>query len=168
VLGILVKKRFPLPLSDVTIMNRRIISIALVTCLSGVALIAFPFVDAAPPDSDGTHEHDEPRHKPLEKLSTVTGKVASWTTNREGVVDGFKVDAKTEVKFPPHQSEAILASVRVGGEVVVDGRRHETPKGDLHLHANRVSSGDTVIEIDRPEPKKHEGHPPHVQIVDEL
>jgi len=52
--------------------------------------------------------------------------------------------------------------------MVVDGRRHETPKGDIHLHANRISSGNTVIEIDRPEPKKHEVHPPHVQIVDEL
>jgi len=291
VLGILVIKRFPLPLPDVTIMNRRIIFIALLTCKGGLALIAFPFVDAAPPDSDATHEHDETRHMPLEMLSSVTGKVASWTTNkggdvdgfkfsenavvhfpphhgeqvsawlkleddvtvfakpksrpdgtevmeavvlqrgeeampvpgpkphhideaawqyiwyleamqvrapkphhpkphggkpgpghagdheeqpmsvhgkvtelhenREGVVDGFKVDAKTEVKFPPHQSEAVLASIQVGGEVVVEGRRHETPKGDIHLHANRVSSGDAVFEIDRPEPKKHEVHPPH-------
>ncbi len=248
-------------------MNRSIIPIALLACLSGLAFIAFSFVDAAPPDSDATHKHDEPRHRPLDKLSIVTGKVASWTTNkagdvdgfkvgenaivhfpphhgeqfsawlkleddvtvfampksrpdgaevmeavvlqrgdeamqvpgpkppqtkppegkpepdhaghrddqltslrgkvtelhenREGVVDGFKVDAKTEVQFPPHQSGVILASVQVGSEVVVDGRRHETPKGDIHLHADRISSGDAVIKIDRPEPKKHEGPPPH-------
>ncbi len=50
-----------LPLSDVTIMNRSIISIALLTFLSGLALITFPFVDAAPPDSNATHEHNVDR-----------------------------------------------------------------------------------------------------------
>lgn len=283
-------------------MNRRTHSIALLAGLSGLAIIAFPFVTAGQPDSDANTELGVHHHPTLEKISIVTGKVASWTTNkggdvdgfkvgentvvhfpphhgqevstwlkleddvtvfaklksrpdgsevmeavvmqrgddamlvpgpkprpgqphhpkphdrklgpdntgdreeqpmsvrgkvtemhenREGIIDGFKVDAKSEVKFPPHQSEAILLSIRVGDEVVVDGHRHETPKGDIHLHAHRVSSGETVIEVDRPAPKKHErnashekpfpkghdgekgkgnvqGRPPHVQIVDEL
>lgn len=255
-------------------MNHRVLSVALLACLSGLALIAFPFVDAAAPDNDAPHKTHEPEHMPLEKLSIVTGTVASWTTNkggdvdgfkvgesvvvhfpphhgeqvsawlkledevtvfakpksrpdgtevmeavvlqhgddamqvpgpkphhpkphegkphagkpgpghagdhreqlmsvrgkvtelhenREGVVDGFKVDAKTEVKFPPHQSKAIMASVQVGSEVVVDGRRHETPKGDIHVHADRISSGDSAITIDRPEPKKQAGPPPHAK-----
>ncbi len=241
-------------------MNRKISSIVLLTCLSGLALIAFPFVDAAPPDTDARHESHEPQRMRLEKLSIVTGNVATWTTNkggdvdgftvgenvvvhfpphhgeqvsawlkledevtvlakpksrpdgtkvmeavvlqrgddamqvpgpkprpeqasdreeqlmsvrgkvtelhenREGIIDGFKVDAKTEVKFPPHQSKAIMASVQVGGEVVINGRRHETPKGDIHVHADRISSGDSEIAIDRPEPKTNDGPPPHAKM----
>lgn len=255
-------------------MNRRIVLLALLTCLSGIAIVAFPIVDAALPESGAPHEPNAPQHIPLEKLSIVTGKVASWTTskggdtdgfkvsedvvvhfpphhgkqvsawlqleddvtifaklkprpdgsevmeavviqrgddamqvpgpkphhlkphdgephggksgpghagnheeqlmsvrgkvtemheNREGIVDGFLIDAKTEVKFPPHQSTAITANVQVGSEVVVDGRRHETPKGDVHLHADRISSGDSVVPIDRPGPKRHEGPPPHAK-----
>lgn len=56
-----------------------------------------------------------------------------------------------------------MASVQLGSEVVVDGRRHETPKGDVHLHADRILTGDYVLAIDRPEPKKHDGPPPHAQ-----
>ncbi len=260
-------------------MNQKIISVALLACVSGMTHIAVHFAVAAPQEPNPSVEHDEPHHTPLEELQVVSGVVASWTTNkggdvdgfkvgdnvavhfpphhgeqisawlklqddvtvfakpksrpdgsetmeavvlqrgegamqipgpkphhpkqnhgnphggkprpvhagdrgeplmsvrgkvtelhenREGIVDGFKVDAKTEVKFPPHQSKAILAMIHVGSDVAVDGRRHETPKGDTHLHADRVSSGSAVIEIDRPETGKHDGPPPHVQIVDEL
>ncbi len=99
--------------------------------------------------------------EPQEELMSARGKVTELHENREGNVDGFKIDGKTEVKFPPHLSKSILASVQVGSEVVVDGRRHETPQEEIHLHADRVSSRDVVIEIDRPQPKKVDENPVH-------
>lgn len=110
-------------------------------------------------------KHDQ--HKPQEEPAamSVSGKVTAIHENHDGNRDGFTVDDKTEVKFPPHESETIFARTKIviGSQVTVDGRRHQTPKGDIHLHAERVSSGEIMVEIKRPEAKQHPSGPPHAK-----
>jgi len=137
-----------------------------------------PTTDGHKHEHEHEHEHEHDAKKPEPPMS-ARGKITSLQENQHGDVDGLVIDEETEVKFPPHMGLSVLASVQVGSEVVVDGRRHETPKGEIHLHADKIASGDTVIEIERPEPKPHDekeagkgmhkqGKEPHEQIVDEL
>jgi hypothetical protein len=110
-----------------------------------------------PPAADG--------HRPKPKDETamsLTGKVGEFHENKGGDIDGFKLgDESIEVKFPPHLAEKVKAAVQTGQSITVHGRRHETPKGDIHLHADKIIAGDQTILVDRPEPKhegpKHEG-----------
>jgi hypothetical protein len=80
------------------------------------------------------------------------GAVTEMNDNRHGDVDGFVLSDGTEVKFPPHQAEQLSGLVRRGDEVRVEGRRHETPHGDIHLHADRITAVASGRALDRDEP----------------
>ncbi|WP_010588113.1 OB-fold nucleic acid binding domain-containing protein [Schlesneria paludicola] len=108
----------------------------------------------------GPRESDEPM--------TVTATVREFHSNRHGDVDGLILSDGTEVKVPPHQGAELQEFAKIGSEVRVEGRRHETPHGDIHLHADRVASTSSGRTFERDEP--HHGHhePPHVEILREL
>ena len=105
--------------------------------------------------------------QPLPKGETpmsLTGKVGEFHRNKGGDIDGFKIGEEViEVKFPPHLAEKVQAAVKMYHLITVHGRRHETPKGDIHLHADKIIAGDQTIVIDRPAPKhevpKHKAGP---------
>ncbi|WP_075091247.1 OB-fold nucleic acid binding domain-containing protein [Planctomyces sp. SH-PL14] len=80
------------------------------------------------------------------------GAVAELLTNPHGDVDGFRLKDDTEVKFPPHLGAELEAIVKPGELVRIDGRKHITPKGDVHLHADRIEVVATGTTIER--------HPP--------
>jgi hypothetical protein len=101
-----------------------------------------------------------PKHEAAqpETPMKVVGKVEKLLKNDKGDIDGLLLADKTEVKFPPHQGEALAKLVAVGDEVKVAGHRHEGPNGDVHLHARiivAVASGKT-LEREGP------GHPGEV------
>jgi len=110
---------------------------------------------AGPPHGGPSHRRDEPPMK-------ATGKVSELATNPHGDLDGLVLADGTEVKFPPHQSKELGRLVAVGDEVRVEGRRHETPKGDVHLHADVITALASGKSLERdekhgPPPKKGEG-----------
>lgn len=138
--------------------GREMLEIVTLEC-NGRAIAHLP----SPPKPHGP-EHRGPEHQAHETMS-VTGAIADFHVNKGGDVDGFILndDAKTEVKFPPHMGDDVQAKVAKGDHVTVVGDRHETPHGDVHLHAKEIKAGDNTITVERPEPKPHDekgGHKP--------
>ncbi len=80
-----------------------------------------------------------PKPSTTEPMS-AEGRVTEYVTNPHGDVDGLILNDNTIVKFPPHQSDELQELVKVGDEVKVEGRRHETPHGEVHLHADVISA----------------------------
>jgi hypothetical protein len=125
-------------------------------------------IDIAPPRPPrGPKPPSGPRHE-FEKPMSAKGTIKEFATNRHGDVDGFFLSDGTEVKLPPHQGAELQSLVKAGAAVSVEGRRHETPKGDIHLHADRIVDTASGRAIERDEPHKGRHVPPHVQILDEL
>jgi hypothetical protein len=87
-----------------------------------------------------------------EEAMNATGAVKEFATNRRGDVDGLFLADGTEVKLPPHQGRELQALVQVGQEVRIEGRRHVTPHGDVHLHADRITAVASGASIERDGP----------------
>ncbi len=104
------------------------------------------------PPAPPTHpKHPHSDEKPMK----AKGKIASFHENKHGDVDGFQLSDDTTVKFPPHMGKSLSKELKVGTEVSVNGNRHETPKGDIHLHADDITAAEYVYTIDAPKPPKH-------------
>jgi hypothetical protein len=56
-------------------------------------------------------------------LPATKGKVKQFLINPKGDVDGFLFSDGREVHFPPHMSEAVLESLKVGDKVIVRGAK---------------------------------------------
>lgn len=100
------------------------------------------------------HEPNFEREEPMKLSGNVTG----FHENPHGDVDGIFLDDDTEVKFPPHMGRKIQGAVSVGDTITAEGKRHVTPKGDLHLRADVITAKSETIEIDHPKGPKP---PPH-------
>ncbi|MGC4005237.1 MAG: OB-fold nucleic acid binding domain-containing protein [Pirellulales bacterium] len=132
--------------------------------------------------SGKTLERDEPGKrgpgpKDEERPMSARGTIVDFHVNRPGDVDGFELKDGTEVKFPPHQGVALKQLLSKGDEVRVEGRRHVTPKGDVHLHADTITTTDgRTLERDEPRDRRPSpdragpkvAEPPHEQILREL
>lgn len=101
-------------------------------------------------------EVDHPRPKPgskgprIEEPMNASGKVTEYAQNPHGDVDGLILKDGTVVKFPPHQSQELQKLVAIGDKVTIEGRRHVTPRGDVHLHADRIEAGGQTLEREGP------------------
>ncbi|MGN6544920.1 MAG: OB-fold nucleic acid binding domain-containing protein [Aureliella sp.] len=99
-------------------------------------------------------EHRRPKPGPKgprdEPPMKAAGKVVQYGRNPHGDVDGLKLEDGTLVKFPPHQSRQLQDLVAVGDEVSIDGRRHVTPQGDVHLHADQITAHGKTLEREGP------------------
>jgi hypothetical protein len=107
----------------------------------------------------------------------ATGKVEAFHENKAGDIDGFRFAGHAvEVRFPPHLSEQVRELIKEGQSATVKGRRHETPKGEIHLHAEEILANEKSITVERPTLKhddpKHDGpkhaEGPHQEIMREL
>lgn len=101
------------------------------------------------------HRRDQEQDKPMQ----VQGKVRQFAKNPHGDVDGLLLEDGTEVKLPPHQSKELTALVKKGDEVKVEGNRHVTPHGDVHLHAMTITAVESGKSLQRD--KDHGPPPPH-------
>lgn len=103
---------------------------------------------------DRPHPPGGPRGKRgADQPMNATGTVAEFTTNHHGDVDGLLLSDDTEVKFPPHLGEQLQSIVKTGDRIEIAGRRHVTPHGDIHLHADEIvasNSGKTWSRDDGP------------------
>ncbi len=106
--------------------------------------------------------HPGPKHGPKSKQDeppmSATAQVTEYATNPHGDVDGLILKGGTIVKFPPHQSDELQDVVKIGDEVTIEGRRHVTPHGEVHLHADTIRTEDKSI---RREGWKHGPKPSH-------
>lgn len=110
-------------------------------------------VNVDPPREPGGKRGPRPPREANEEPMNAKGTVRSYATNPDGDVDGLILADGVEVKMPPHQGEELQRLVSKGDEVRVEGRRHETPEGDVHLHADRVTVISTGKSIERDEPR---------------
>lgn len=100
--------------------------------------------------------HPKPTHSSGEAMN-ANGRLVEFHFNRHGELDGFRLDDETEVKFPPHLGSSLERCVAVGDTVLAEGRRHETPKGDIHLHADRITNQKTNASVNRHDTGDAEG-----------
>jgi hypothetical protein len=95
-------------------------------------------------------EHPRPKPGPKrprdEQPTTASGKVTDYARNASDDVDGLILDDETVVKFPPHQARELQRVVALGDKVTIEGRRHVTPRGEVHFHADRIEARGSVIE----------------------
>jgi len=94
---------------------------------------------------------------------TATGTVREFALNPEGDADGLILDDGTEVKFHPHLADGVRSIVAKGEKVRIEGRPHETPRGETHLHADRITAVSSGREIVRSE-ERAEGRPPRPRL----
>lgn len=155
--------------------RRAILATAGLGLLSGVAIYR-PIVGGAEPREQALQERE------LEQPMKATGIVEELAKNKHGDIDGLLLKDGIVVKFPPHQGEELEALVKPGDEVRVAGRRHETPDGEIHLHADKITLTATGRSLERDEPAapppprtnkpgRHgpkDAVPPHEQILAEL
>ncbi len=87
-----------------------------------------------------------------EEPMNAAGKVSDYARNPHGEVDGLILADDTVVKFPPHQGAELQKLVAIGDKVTISGRRHVTPHGDVHLHADRIEVRDQTLEREGPKP----------------
>ena len=93
--------------------------------------------------------------QPMNAADTVT----DYAKNPHGEIDGLILKAGTVVKFPPHQARELKGLVAIGDKVTIEGRRHVTPEGDIHLHADQIAANGKSIK--REEPKLGPKGPEH-------
>lgn len=103
----------------------------------------------------------QPRGKEEETPMNAVGKVVQFHKNDHDDVDGFQLADGTLVKTPPHQGAVLQQIVSAGAEVKIEGRKHVTPQGDVHLHADQVEVVATGKTFKRDAPGgKHPGPKP--------
>lgn len=124
-------------------------------------------------DVHGPKNHRPNKAHEAEVAMNATGTLVEFHLNRHGDLDGFRLNDETEVKFPPHLAHELEACVAVGAIVLVEGRRHLTPKGDIHLHVDRIVNQVTQAVVSRHEPFRSVGHdtasqPSHSDILKEI
>ena len=97
----------------------------------------------------------------LANQAVAQGQVQRMLINPYGEVDGLCLVGGTIVKFPPHVSEALTASVKVGDTVRIIGRPEArgTVKADAIVN---TASGQTVYD-QPPEVGESRPLPPHLR-----
>lgn len=88
-----------------------------------------------------------------EESMQASGKIVAYSENPRGDVDGLVLADGTEIKLPPHQSAELQSFARKGDLVEVDGRKHVTRGGAVHLHADRIENENSGKVLMRDEPE---------------
>ncbi|WP_254507507.1 hypothetical protein [Anatilimnocola floriformis] len=94
-------------------------------------------VEIAPP-----RKPKPPGPKNEEREMTADGEVKGYEKNPKGEIDGLVLTNGTVVKMPPHRAVGLKDNFPVGSQVHIEGRRHVTPAGDVHLHADKITAAD--------------------------
>lgn len=73
-------------------------------------------------------------------VSTVRGKVRSFTTAPRGEKDGVVLDDGTTLHWPPHMQDQFTDILKEGDRVRATGRTETGPVGDTHLEVQSVTN----------------------------
>jgi nucleotide-binding universal stress UspA family protein len=79
---------------------------------------------------------------------TVSGAVRGWNRNPEGRLDALLLDDGIEVRFPPHEAEAVRSVAGEGAEIEATG----VWRGPRVLHAYSISDARTGTSVRAHEP----------------
>ena len=93
-----------------------------------------------------------PPRKERDEPWNTSGEVREFAKNPHGDVDGLLLADGTAVKLPPHRGRELQALVKTGEKVRIEGRRHRTPHGDVHLHADRIVATASGKTLEREDP----------------
>ena len=85
-------------------------------------------------------------------LPETSGTLSKFLHNLHGDVDGFLLDGRQQVHFPPHMSKELQSHIKLGEKVRVHGVR---PRGVDLLVAASVTSAKGRAVIDHGPGKKH-------------
>jgi len=77
---------------------------------------------------------------PRDKSMEVLGIIEEYACNPDGHVDGLILMDESVIKVPGHLGDGLQALFSIGESVHAVGRRHETRHGDVHLHAEQITS----------------------------
>lgn len=129
--------------------SRFLLALGALTCTLRLGS-AFP--QTPPPPANPT-QWGAPQASP-----TVQGTIARFMINPMGEVDGFVTNDRTQVRFPPHMSEELIAIAAVGDPISVQGFREYS--GAVKAYSVTSSrSGQTVVE----HPPGPNRLPPHLR-----
>jgi hypothetical protein len=87
--------------------------------------------------------------RPSKGMEVVEGVVTKITINRNGDVNGFRLNDGLAIKTPVREGEKILAHIHTGDNVQVGGKRVMTRQGTFKLAAHRIHINRPVTEKKR-------------------
>jgi hypothetical protein len=85
-------------------------------------------------------KRDKEKHDRENEAAEIVGEVLHFKKGKHGETKGLALNARIEVRFPPHLSAQIEEIAAAGERIKVAGRWHTTPKGDLHFHAETITN----------------------------
>lgn len=91
-------------------------------------------------------------------LPTVEGRVAQFTINRHGDVDGVLLDDDRQIHVPPHMGARLEKLVAIGDTIAA---RYVKPRGAQVFAAVSVSNARGKTVVDEGPPPKHGPHREH-------
>lgn len=94
-----------------------------------------------------------------DRPETISGTVSEWKRNHHGDLDGFFLEDRTEVKFPPHRAAEVQRVIRGKSAVEVWGARR-----GRRFHAFEIADSESGSKVEAHKPpgrgpeKMHLGH----------
>lgn len=83
--------------------------------------------------------------------SNFSGTVEHYLLNPKGVVDGLLLSNGLQVKFPPHMSDRLIATVKLGDRVRVTGSPGIPSEFGQEIHAYSITNTETArTVVDQP------------------
>lgn len=137
-------------LFDHLLMSGKVTLTLVLTLLSIYAMaqpgVPLPHAGPPPPPREG-----------LQTVSTYQGKVIRLVTNDDYVYEGFYILSNNDsllVKFPPHLGTQVVAAVRQGATVSVNGVYNVAPFGGGEIMMISINAnGKTIVDADPPTPE---------------
>ncbi len=83
--------------------------------------------------------------RPVAEEVNLDGQISRFLINPYGEVDGLLIDRNQIVKFPPHMSEKLVATVGVGDRVRIQGLRESAASVKADVIVNQAN-GRMVVE----------------------
>lgn len=86
---------------------------------------------------------------PPQPQATFTGEVQQYLFNPEGRVDGLLLNNGTQVKFPPHMTDSLVALVAPGARITVSGNPGVSTSFGQEVKAQSITNiqtGRTLVE----------------------
>lgn len=129
-----------------------ILSVGLI--LSSLPAAAQPIRPGPPPPDRMPRQGSAPTFRGPNAVAE--GTVKQYLMNPHGEVDGLLLTDGTQIHFPPHMAAELVAAIRPGNPVSVEGDREGTSVVKAEAMTN-IQSGRTVVEhapsvMDRPIP----------------
>lgn len=89
---------------------------------------------------------------PPEAYPAITGEVQQYLLNPEGRVEGLLLNNGTQVRFPPHMADSLVALVAPGARVTVSGTPGVSTSFGQEVRARSITNNQTGRTLVEPPP----------------